>query len=396
MNSSVPVTDWLALGVLSLCLSGLFYNLISSWYTWLYFRDRHPSKPQGCTYPPISILKPVYKNSPELLENLSSFCNQDYPEYEIIFVAADPEDPGVQAIRDLMEKGNLSNAQLIFASGNTGPNYKIGNLMAALKEARHEVIVISDADMRVNNQYLKQVVRTLEQNGVGLVTCLYRSSGFDHLSGVLESLFVQGDFIPGVIMAKRLEGISFAFGSTLALTQETLNRAGGLEALKSYLADDYHLGNRIRKLGLTVEILPYLIEHRSSARRFRDFWHHQLRWEITIRVSRPWGHGASVLTHSITPAVLYLILQHFSVTGWTVLSGLILARLTTFYLVNKLVIHDSGITRYMWLLPFKDLLATVIWGMSMITRKVFWGGRTYKVHTDGTFVEDPPDITRCP
>lgn len=394
MSISVPVTFWLALGFLFLSLTGLVYNLISSWYIWRFFHERQDSKVRCHVYPPISILKPIYHTSPELARNLASFCIQNYPDYEIIFVAADPNDSAVRTVRELMDKESLPNARLIFSLENRGPNYKIGNLVAALREARHEVIVISDADMRVNDCYLKEVAGALEQSDVGLVTCLYYSSGYDHLAGALEALFVQSDFIPGVIMARKLEGLSFAFGSTLALTRATLVRAGGLEALKSYLADDYQLGNRIQKLGLRVEVLSYLMEHRSSVQRFRDFWRHQLRWEITIRVSRPGGHAASVLIHSTTFAVVCLVLLHFSLMGWIVLSGIVLARLSSFCLLNKLVIHNSRLTRYMWLLPLKDLLATVIWAMSMITRKVNWGGRLYKVHKDGTFVEEPGST--CP
>jgi len=390
VSESVLVSDWPAVFALLLCASSLFYNLISSWYVWRFFQDRNEAPINGSEYPPVSILKPVYKDTPELLENLASFCNQDYPEYEVIFASANPNDPGVEAVRELIAQYPMPKARMVFAPGNSGPNYKVGNLMAALKEARHALIVISDADMRVDDQYLKEVVRALEQSNVGLVTCLYRTSGFRNVAGALEALFVQGDFIPGVVMAQKLEGISFAFGSTLALTRKTLNQVGGLESLKSYLADDYHLGNRIRKLGLCVEIPPYIMEHRSGMRRFRDFWRHQLRWAVTIRVSRPFGHFASIVTHSLSLAILNLFLQNFSVTGWTVLSGIMLARLATFYSVNKLVIGNAEVTRYVWLLPLKDLLNTVIWGVSFLTDRVSWGGRTYRVKAVGTFVEKSP------
>jgi ceramide glucosyltransferase len=383
----VPVSGWLSLLALLLCAAGLFYSLVSSWYTWRFFQN--PDKASGSEndYPPVSVLKPVFKDTPELLENLASFCNQDYPEYEVVFASANPKDPGVGAVQHLLAQYPPSKARMVFAPDNSGPNYKIGNLLAALKEARYELIVISDADMRVDEGYLKTVVRTLEQKKAGLVTCLYRTSGVRSVAGALEAMFVQGDFIPGVVMAQKLEGLSFAFGSTLALARETLSRAGGLEGLKFYLADDYHLGNRIRKLGLTVEIPPYLMEHRSGIRKFRDSWRHQLRWAVTIRVSRPFGHFASILTHSISLSILNLVVQNFSVMGWSVFSAVLLARLSAFYLVNRLAVGNAEINRYLWLLPLKDVLGTVIWGVSFLTDRVFWGGRTYKVKADGTFVE---------
>ena len=209
--------------------------------------------------PPVTVLKPLKGPGVDLYDNLASFCRQDYPAYQIVFGIADVGDPALTVVQQI--KRDFPRHDIVLSVGNApGANRKVANLRHMMRHACHGILVLSDADIRVRPDYLKTMVRPLADPATGLTTCLYRGAGHFGLPSVLESLFINTDFIPMVITAQLVEPFRYAFGASIGLRREAYERIGGFAPLADYLADDYLLGSRVAAAGYRLVLLPYVVE----------------------------------------------------------------------------------------------------------------------------------------
>ncbi len=392
--------------LLLLVVCSLFYYLASTWCVLDFFvRDEgkdgggerksgpaarpESARQAAVQFPPVSVIKPVAGAEPGHLENFVSLCNQDYPRYEIVFSTSDANDPALAVVEELKERYPDRDIRWVLTRNNRGPNYKVGNLISAIGEARYDTLVINDSDMRFEPDYLQRVVGGLLRDGVGVVTCLYRGVGIRSIPAALQSLFIQTDFIPNVLLGRKLEGISYGFGSTICTTRTMLKAIGGLEPISEYLADDYQIANRIHRLGYSVHLPALLVDHVSTVGSFRDYFLQHLRWGITQKASRPGGYAASIVTHGTTLATLLLILSGFSFASAALFLLVLGVRFLTFAFINRAVVHNDEIMRYAWLLPLKDLLNSAVWLLSLLTSTVRWRHRRFRLLPDGKMVEAP-------
>ncbi len=296
------------------------YYLICLWSAASFLREQdaaHNSPPT----PPVSILKPLKGTDPGMYESLRSHCLQNYPEYEIIFGVSDPDDPAIELVSRLKGEFPEQTVRLIQCEKILGTNVKVSNLAQMLPEAGHDFLVVNDSDIRVEPDYLKQVVPPLVDPEIGLVTCLYRGVASPTLGSRLESLGISTDFAPGVLTARSLESIRFGLGSTLAFRRSDLAKIGGFEALVDYLADDYQIGSRIAALDLEVKLSETVVETYLPAYDLRGFIAHQLRWGRTIRDSRPWGYVGLLFTFGLPWALLALIASQGAIWSWALLGA---------------------------------------------------------------------------
>src|SRR5262249_4755765 len=247
---------------------------------------RRAVRPAGDYRPPVTVLKPLKGPGFELAANLETFCRQDYPDYQIVFGVEDATDPAADVVRSLPRR--FPERDIALSVGlEDGANRKVASLVHMMREARHDVLVLSDADIRVRPDYLRTLVAPLIDPAVGLTTCLYRGRATLGAPSILESLFINTDFTPMVIAAQLLEPFEYAFGASIAVRRRVLDQIGGFPALADYLADDYELGNRVAKAGHRLVLLPHVVDTILDSRTMDDVWRHQVRWARTYRVCRP-------------------------------------------------------------------------------------------------------------
>ncbi len=375
---------------LLLFLIGLsaIYTLYATYCTWAFFRKRREGpRHSGKPLPPVSVIKPLSGLEADTLENVMSFCDQDYPSYEVIFSLSERDESVISVLDDLKRRLPHKEIRWVIVRKNRGPNYKVGNLIGAIREAKYDVLAISDMDMRVGSDYLKQTVPLLLQGKIGLVTCLYRGRSFRSVYSCLQSLSIQTDFIPNVLLGQQLEGLSYAFGATILTSKCVLQRAGGLESLQEYLADDYQMGNRVCRQGYEIRLSPHLVDHMFSTANLKEHFLHHLRWAITQRICRPVGYFASIITHGVSLALLFLILEGFSLMAIGVFLFICAIRVVSFLVLNRTVILNKDVTRYFWLVPLNSLLNTLIWFLSLFINTVQWKNRRFRVLKGGRIAE---------
>jgi ceramide glucosyltransferase len=330
--------------------------------------------------PSVTILKPLKGSGIDLYANLASFCRQDYLEYQIVCGVSDPDDPAV-AIVERVKKDFPTRDIVLSVGDRAGANRKVASLCHMIQHAKHPVLALSDADVRVRPDYLRRTVAPLANPKTGLTTCLYRGRGFFGLPSVIESLLINCDFVPMVLTA-HLIGQRNALGASLVFKRQALDAMGGFPAVADYLADDNMLGEGIKQAGYTVELLPYVVETILDSTTVADVWRHQVRWARTYRVLQPIGWFSSIITHAVTWGMLSVVATGGALLGWALFATAIGIRLGTLRAIMRML-HERDTPRHLWMVPAKDLGFTAVWVASWLGRTVEWSGRTLRVRRDG-------------
>ncbi len=329
---------------------------------------------------PVTILKPLCGLDPGLYENLRSFCQQDYPEYEVLFGVRDPNDRAVPVVRRIIAEFPNVAARLVVNGSCAGPNYKVGNLASMCTVARHEVLVLSDSDMRVTPEYLGTVVAPFADPRVGATTCLYRGIPLRGIWSVLGAMGINEWFLPSVLVATTLGRFRYCFGATIAVRRRAVDAFGGFLTLAHDLADDYLLGRRVSEQGLEIRLAPYVVENVLHESSLKGLFLHELRWARTIRALQPVGYAFSFVTYPL-PVACLAALALPSPLGLVA----VLAALTCRLLLQGAVRAKVGgpAAAGAWLLPFREALGFGVWCASFFGRNVRWRSDDFALDASG-------------
>jgi ceramide glucosyltransferase len=332
-------------------------------------------------FPPVSILKPIRGLDREAYDNFASFCRQGYPEFEILFCVTDDSDPAVPVIRKLIADFPERPIRLLFGSDPLGASDKVNKLCRMVREARNEIVIVSDSDVRVEPGFLRAVAAPFADPGVGGVTCLYRGLTDGGLAADLEALGNSADFAPGVLVAWFLAGgkLDFMLGAVMATTKKHLAEIGGFESLVDYFCDDYELGNRLAARGHRVELSRFPVDIVYPTETLAEAFRHQLRWNLSIRFSRPWGHAGLLFTQGLIWSVAGLFLAHSWPGAFVFVGGYALLRYEVALGAGARGMRDMIVRQKLWMLPLRDAFAFVVWVASFFHQRIQWRDREFYV-----------------
>jgi ceramide glucosyltransferase len=330
----------------------------------------------------VTILKPLCGAEPELEANLASFCVQDYTgPIQVVFGVSEAGDPAAAIARRLIARFPGTDIELAIGDRAHGANRKISNVMNMVSRAKHDTIVLSDSDIKVDRAYLRQVVAALEEPGVGLVTCLYRGISDVGLWSRLGAMAINHHFLPSVLVGLRLGLARPCFGSTIAIKRETLDRIGGFGSFANQLADDYATGKAVRGLGLRVAVPPLIVDHVCSEPTWRALVRHEVRWARTIRLIDPAGHAGSIVTHPLPFALAAVALNGLDAIGLGIIALVLVCRVLAPVQIDRMRGSHGG---SLWLTPFRDLVSFVMFLASFLPGRVIWREQRFAVRSDGT------------
>jgi ceramide glucosyltransferase len=365
--------------VLLMAIAPLVYYVLASIAAWRFFsRERARAMPEFT--PPVSILKAVRGTDFATFENYASFCRQNYPEYEIIFALNDAQDRAAPIIRRLIEEFPEHRIRVLIGAEELGANRKVNKLARMAHEARHEILALSDGDVRVSPNYLREVVAPLAKPQTGAVTSFYAGVTQNNLGAELEAIGAASDFFAGVLMADWLEGIHFALGASIVTSKTWLMKIGGFSSIADMLADDYELGNRIAGAGGTVVLSREIVWTMYPAQTLRGFWEHQTRWARTVRLCRPFSYFGLIFTHGLPWAMLAFLVAPTTLIGGSFLAAYFWLRLLLAWTVGVWGVRDETVRRKLWLIPLRDAANFVVWLAGLFGDRVVWGGVRYVVH----------------
>jgi len=335
--------------------------------------------------PPLTILKPLCGLDWQTYENLASFCLQDYPKYQIVFSVSQSDDPVIEIVHKIEEDFPHLDLSLIVSDHCIGTNLKVSNLANGLNAAKYPILLLADSDIRVKSDYLKQVVQPLENPQVALVTCPYNSLVEGNMA-IFEALGISTQFNPKILVARKLEGMTFALGSTIVIRSSVLEEIGGFQAMADYLSDDFHLGNLSYHLGYQVFLSRYIVAHVMANVKLTTLFDRQLRWAKGVKVERFWGYIGLIFTQGTVTSLGFLFLTHFSIYGELVFLITWLTRLSMAYIVGGIFFKDHLVKKYIFLVFLRDIFDFLIWILGFWDNTIQWRGKKFKLINKGQLI----------
>ena len=367
------------------------YYLIVLYSSWRFFRQS--ADVGDCAHcPPVSVLKPFRGLDPDAYENLASFCRQDYPqEYEMV-LCIDPDDEKVLEVVEQVRKDfPQCSIRVLFGSGRLATNDKVAKLARLVAEARHEVVVISDSDVRVGSDYLRKMTAPLRDPKIGAVTCFYVHA--DHHSFVdrLQTAGMISDFYAGILVAWQLDGIKFALGPSIATTRSKLAGFGGYASIENRPADDLLVGRLIAEQGFEVKLLRYSVLTVSDFHSMPDLFRKRLRWIVVMRHMRAWGHFGLLFTQGLAWCLMAVVVQPSMVVAAAYFGIYLVLRSAIMWTIGVHGLRQPHSLRQIPLIPLWDAVAFVIWLASFTQSSVRWRGSNYYIR-DGQLVPVAPAV----
>jgi ceramide glucosyltransferase len=316
---------------------------------------------------------------PEAYSNFASFCEQDYPDYEILFATGDATDPAIPIIKSLIEAFPQQPIRVLIGSGYADSNDKVSNLCRLAAAAQHEILVVTDSDICVGRDYLRAVVKAFADPRVGAATCLYSARPERSIGSALEAIGLTTDFCAGVIVAWLLQKIEFTMGATMAVTRKSLASIGGFEALTDYHADDFELGKRIRSHGWRAVLLPCKVTTILPLQTVQAFLKRRLRWAIGVHNSSPASHLGLLFTHGLIWSLAAASLHPSAGGAMAFIAAYLALRSAMAWAVGIQVMQDPLVKQKWWLIPLWDVFAFATWVASFAIRRIHWRGADFYV-----------------
>jgi ceramide glucosyltransferase len=362
--------------LLALLAGALVYSALTVLAAVRYLAVR-PPEPRSTE--PVSILKPLAGLDADLESNLRTFFEQDYPSFEILFAVREPDDPAVPVVEKLRQAYPNVPSRLLITGEPPYPNAKVFSLDRMLHASVHDLVVMSDSDIRVTPALLRTIAAEFQDPKLGVATCPYRAIAGRSFWSKIEAIGMNTDFLAGILVARMLEGMRFAVGPTIAARRQALESIGGFDRLKDYLAEDFVMGKFAAEAGHGVSLSSYVIEHHIGSSNFTHNAAHRIRWTRSTRRSRPAGYLGQLFT---MPVPLALLVTAWNPLWWPVLLVTLAIRGVAAWTVAELVLH----ARLNWLLlPLEDIAGFCFWIGGFFGNTITWRGRRYRLESDGRF-----------
>jgi ceramide glucosyltransferase len=357
-------------------------------------RARRMRLPSELRWPPlhapaITVLKPVRGIEPELVRNLASFCDQDYPAYDVVLGVLDPHDAALPVLRHVAQTypGRVT---VVTGDGIARcRNPKIATLLPMLEHATGEIVVVADSDMRVGRDYLETLAAAFADPRVGAATALYRGEpAGDGLASRLGAMWITSQFAPSVLVANALEPLAYCFGSTMAVRRTVLDALGGFAALGDELADDHALGRLVAQGGRVV-LLPYVVENVVDEANLRALFAHEVRWARTIRTMRPASYLGVLLTYPLPLAHLHFALARDKRFARPLYLAAFVLR-AVLELASNAALGTKRRSSWRFAIALRDALGIAVWFTGLTGRDVRWRDDALRFRPGGGLASPEP------
>jgi len=368
------------LGLL-LALAGIAYLLLALIAVWRF----RPGRVDAAFRPAVTVMVPAHGVPPGLYECLRSICDQDYPPFQVVFGLHTPDDAARPVIERIMAEFPHLDTSLVIDGRMVGANPKMCNLANMYRNVKHDILVMVDADVRVERDFLAASVAPFAESGVGGTTCLYVAVPETNFASRLGGLLVNDWFVPSGLVSALIRPLEVCYGAAITVRRDALERAGGLVGLSSAASQDFILGERLVAHGYKISLVPSMVETVMAEPDLPTQVRHQLRWNRGTRACRPIDHLFSVVTHPL-PLVMGLLAWHGAASpiGFSLIATLLAARVALHLLVRHR--FPAAGPAQPWLVPFEETICFAVWVAAFFVQSVRWGNRELRIAGPGRVV----------
>lgn len=334
----------------------------------------------GKMLPPVSVLKPVNGIEGNLYENLLSFVNQDYPTYEIIFGVQSKDDPAIELIDRLKREYPQKDINYAVSEHTLGYNPKINNLYGIMPVAKYDYMVISDSNVIVREDYLRENIKYFSDSRVGLVTNLIKGIGGDSLGALFENLHLNS-FVIGNVSLLDIADREIVVGKSIFFRKSQFDKLGGIWELRNYLAEDYLMGRMYKKQGYKIVVAPQMVSTTNHSWTLKRFLNRHTRWgQLRWNLNKPAYLGELLINFPLW-SLVFAAVSGFSYEASLVTAFCWAAKITGDALMNATLETGLGLGQCMTA-PLKDLLIASTWPVPLVNRKTHWRGNPVKITRD--------------
>jgi ceramide glucosyltransferase len=358
-----------------------------------HFRPKPSDIQRSVDLLPISVLKPLKGDDPELVGNLQTFFELNYPRFEIIFSVADDSDPAITIVTELIKKYPNVATKLIIGDKEIGPNPKVNNMVRSYEEARHDLVLVSDSNVRVSPDYLKKMISQL-QPGVGLVTGIVVATGIQSFGANLENVLFGTFYARSIILALWVNH-TCVVGKSMLFRRTDAKRFGGLQMLSRYLAEDYKMGDAMKQLGLRVVLMREPVRQYLGIYSMNSFLSRYIRWGRIRKSHAPIAFLVEPFTNCFLSGLIgsFALNSLYDTPIGLTLSGHFLFWWSCDVLILRTLGRESGLqTFFYWFV--RELLAFPLWIQIIAGNKVHWRGNQLKIRSGGLLEVLTPSILR--
>jgi ceramide glucosyltransferase len=356
-------------------------------------RNRTPgcgvsTTPAG-SFPPVSILKPLRGLDDNLFDNLASFCTQDYRSYEIILSLQDLNDPAYKVAKKIQEKYPDRDISIVVEKCHVGLNPKVNNLIPAYRKSSHPYVLISDSNVMVDRNYLREIMRHTQDPSVGLVSNLIRGVGGRSIGAVLENLHLNSFIIGSVSFLDRVMKMPCVIGKSMLMKKDDLEALGGLTAFKDILAEDFIIGREMRRSGKKVVLSNHLISNVNEYWNIKRFLNRHTRWGKLRWQIGGVKYFSEILANPFFVAALPVLFKGPSREALSFAAIIGLIKVLGDSVMGRRVASMSGelglrtTSPFIYFLaPLKDILIGIVWFVPLLSSTVVWRGNRYVIGKD--------------
>jgi ceramide glucosyltransferase len=329
--------------------------------------------------PAVSIVRPLCGIEAFSEETLRAGFALDYPDYELIFCVADPDDPVVPLVEAIIAEHPARPSRIILGDVRISDNPKLNNCVKGWEAARHDWVVLADSNVLMPADYVQRMFAAWRAN-TGLVCSTPVGSRPDGFWAEVECAFLNNLQARWQYVGEAI-GLGFAQGKSLLWHKPFLDAHGGIRALAAEIAEDAAATKLVRAAGLHVHLVDAPFEQPLGRRSLHEIWTRQFRWARLRRVTFPLFFAPEIVSGSLPTLILGAVAAHASgisvlatVTALAILwyaPEALLARRMRWHLDRRAPL--AGITR--------DLMLPAMWGAAWIARDVVWRGNSMSITT---------------
>lgn len=368
----IVVSPWQIAGI-ALGVASIAYLILALRAVRIY---RERTEPVPGWRPAVSVLKPVCGSSDTLYDCLKSFCDQDWPEYEVIFGVHSHTDAAIPVVERLIGEFPHRSLKLVIDESLAGHNRKAANLANIFKAARYDILLLSDADVCVGRDCIAAMAAPFADATTGAVASIYKGRPIDTAPARFGALYINDWFVPSVCVDVSLRGIDFVFGAMSAIRRDILLVIGGFERLAGCLAEDFSMGRFVANAGKNVVLSPYACDTIVDDRSFGEMFRHEVRWQRSERACRPRDQIMSVVTWPL-PLLAALLLLEPSAVGLCVLAAHLGLRTAVHFSIRRNFEIAAG--REPWMVPLRECVCFFAWFAGLFGNRVQWGTSSFSI-----------------